>query len=180
MIVFTHELVFLGALIQEAEKEGVPAETRTVSRDRKFAGHVATGLPWHGLNTRKRIGQLRDRWVKAEKIYRTAGQDEYDPLATSVYAQLRTTWERAIEEVLLNQVVLRFRPGIETQRLKKIADISTDDLEIIEKGMTKSSKWEGGHDQATAMNEHLPAPDELKQDLDMLENWVAAVEKRRK
>ena len=55
VIVFTHELVFLGALIQEAEKEGVPAETRTVSRDRKFAGHVATGLPWHGLNTRKRI-----------------------------------------------------------------------------------------------------------------------------
>jgi ABC-type hemin transport system ATPase subunit len=180
VIVFTHELVFLAALIQDAEKEGVLAETRTVSRDREFAGHVATGLPWHGLTTKKRIGQLRDRWVKAEKIYRTAGQDEYDPLATSVYAHLRTTWERAIEEVLLNQVVLRFRPSIETQRLKKIGDISAEDLETIEKGMTKSSKWEGGHDQASAMNEHLPAPDELKEDLDMLENWVAAVEKRRR
>lgn len=180
VIVFTHELVFLAALLHEAEDSGVPAETRTLTRDRQHAGHVSTGLPWHGVPTKKRIGELRNRWTQADKVFRTIGQDAYDPLATSIYADLRRTWERAIEEVLLNQVVLRFRPGIETNRLKKVGDITQADLDAVEKGMTKSSKWEGGHDQALAMNERPPAPTDLKQDIDDLETWVSGVEKRRK
>lgn len=112
VVVFTHELVFLAAVLQEAELADVPAETRTLARDREFAGHVTAGLPWHGLPTKKRIGWLRDQWTKADKTFRTEGQNAYDPLATRVYAELRQTWERAIEEVLLNQVVLRFRPGM--------------------------------------------------------------------
>src|SRR6185312_16798256 len=107
-----------------AESRGITSETHTLSRDREYAGHVASGLPFSALSTKKRIGSLRDRWVKAEKVFRTSGQDDYDPLATNVYADLRRTWERAVEDVLLNQVVLRFRPGVETQRLRKIADIS--------------------------------------------------------
>lgn len=180
VVVFTHELVFLTAVLHEAELAGVPAETRTVARDREFAGHISSGLPWHSLPTKKRIGWLRDQWTKADKVFRTEGQNAYDPLATRLYAELRQTWERATEEILLNQVVVRFRPGIETNRLKKLGDITTDDLEAVEAGMTKSSKWEGGHDQALAMNEHPPQPDELKADIDALNNWVLAVEKRRK
>jgi energy-coupling factor transporter ATP-binding protein EcfA2 len=180
VIVFTHELVFLHALLHEAERLDVPSETHTLSRDREYAGHVAAGLPFSALSTKKRIGPLRDRWVKAEKAFRVSGQDDYDPLATKLYADLRRTWERAVEEVLLNQVVLRFRPGVETQRLKKIGDINQVDLDAVEQGMTKCSKWEGGHDQALAMNERLPPPDELKLDIDALDNWVNAVEKRRK
>lgn len=180
VIVFTHELVFLATLLQEAEKEGVAAETHTLARDHAYAGHVTAGLPWHGLSTKKRIGMLRQRWVEAEKTYRTAGQNAYDPIATGVYADLRRTWERAIEEVLLNQVILRFRAGVETNRLKKLGDITQADLDAVDNGMTKSSKWEGGHDQAQAVNEPLPPPAELKQDIDALETWVNAVEKRRK
>lgn len=180
VVIFTHELVFLAAVLHEADLASVAVETRTLARDREFAGLVSSGLPWHGLPTKRRIGWLRDQWTKADKAFRTEGPNAYDPLATRLYAALRQTWERAIEEVLLNQVVLRFRPGIETNRLKKLGDITSQDLEAVEVGMTKSSKWEGGHDQALAMNEHPPMPDELKSDIDALENWVTAVERRRR
>lgn len=180
VVVFTHELVFLSELLHEAEKADVPAETRTVTRDRLHAGHVMTGLPWHGVPTKKRIGLLRNRWVAADKAFRVSGQEAYDPLATLIYADLRRTWERATEEILLNQVVLRFRPGVETQRLKKLADITAEDLDAVDGGMTKCSKWEGGHDQALAMNQHPPQPSELEQDIDALETWIGMVEKRRK
>jgi len=73
---------------------------------------------------------------------------------------------------------LRFRPGVETQRLKKIGDIQQTDLDAIQRGMTKCSKWEGGHDQPLATNERHPAPDELKKDIDELETWVNAVKKK--
>jgi len=63
--------------------------------------------------------------------------------------------------------------------LKKIGDITAEDLKTIDTGMTKSSKWEGGNDQALAVNEPLPAPSEVKADIEALESWVAAVRKRR-
>ncbi len=70
-------------------------------------------------------------------------------------------------------------PGIETNRVKKIADITTADLEAVDDGMTMCSKWEGGHGHALAMNERPPQPAELKLDIDALEAWIASVEKRR-
>jgi hypothetical protein len=118
--------------------------------------------------------------VVAEKTKRTGERRTYDALATKLYAGLRTSWERAVEEVLLNQVILRFRQSVETNRLKKIGDITQADLDAVELGMSKSSKWMGGHDQALALNEAPPEPDEIKADIDALENWVTSVEKRRK
>ncbi|MFO1077967.1 MAG: AAA family ATPase [Planctomycetota bacterium] len=180
VIVFTHEMVFLAALLQEAERQKVPYSPHTISRGSDLmAGHVEHGLPWTGLPTGKRISALKQEWQRAEKIHREQGPKAYDPVATRMYADLRRTWERAVEEVLLNEVVLRFRQGIETNRLKKLGDITADDLKAVEAGMTKCSKWEGGHDQALAVNEPLPAPAELKTDIEQLEGWVAAVRKRR-
>ena len=144
-----------------------------------MAGHVEQGLPWNGLPTRKRIGELKQAWQRADKLYREKGAKEYDPVATRLYADLRRTWERAVEEVLLNDVVQRFRQSIETNRLKKIGDITPADLTAVEQGMTKCSKWEGGHDQALAVNEPLPAPTEVKADIECLETWVASVVSRR-
>ena len=45
--------------------------------------------------------------------------------------------------------------------------------------MTKCSKWLSGHDQAPAVNEDVPEPDEVKTDVDALEQWVKEINKRR-
>jgi hypothetical protein len=180
VIVFTHELVFLSALLREVEALDTLYSAQMVCRGGDLlAGHVDQDLPWCGLPTRKRIGVLRDRWQALAKVHREQGEKEYTPLANRLYGDLRKTWERAIEEVLLDEVVLRFRESIETQRLRKIADITQDDLATIEAGMSKASKWEGGHDHALASNEPIPPPDELKTDINALDEWVKAVRKRR-
>lgn len=180
VIVFTHEMVFLAALIQEAERQNVAYAPHTISRGSDLmAGHVEHGLPWTGLPTGKRIAALKQEWQRADRIHRDQGSKGYDPIATRMYADLRRTWERAVEEVLLNEVVLRFRQSIETQRLKRIGDITPDDLKTVDAGMTKCSKWEGGHDQALAVNEPLPPPAELQADIALLERWVAEVRRRR-
>jgi hypothetical protein len=71
-----------------------------------------------------------------------------------------------------NGAVVRFRESIETNRLKKVGDICDADLAAIEAGMTKASKWEGGHDHASAVDDPVPPPAELKADIDALETWV--------
>jgi hypothetical protein len=45
--------------------------------------------------------------------------------------------------------------------------------------MTKCSKYLRGHDKAVAINEPVPAPAELKADIENLEIWVSGMRKRR-
>jgi hypothetical protein len=181
VIVFTHEIVFLTGLLEEAELWGVPCSTQTVSRGRDFmAGHIDPELPWEGKSVSDRIKSLKQAQKDAEKIYTEQGEKAYEPSATRAYARLRQTWEKAVEEVLLNQSVVRFRRSIQTQRLKKLSDITDDDLAAINAGMTKTSKFEGGHDHAQAAHEPVPAPSELKTDIEQLEKWVDGIRARRK
>jgi hypothetical protein len=179
VIVFTHELVFLFALQKAAETTAIPFHGQTLWRHANSAGHVEPDLPWNALSTQKRIGHLKQRWQQAEKVHRVDGPMQYGPIATDLYAKLRQAWERAIEEVLLCGVVERFRRGVETQRLKNIRDIEAGDVEAVTDGMTKCSRWEGGHDHALAANDPIPAPADLKKDIDALEEWVASINKRR-
>jgi len=89
------------------------------------------------------------------------------------YGRLRESWERAIEECLLNDAVRRFRHSVETNRLEKaLQKIQPGDWAAIEKGMTRASAAFRGHDGAPGQNAPIPTPDEAKRDLDEFEAWV--------
>jgi hypothetical protein len=81
--------------------------------------------------------------------------------------------------VLLGGVVERYRPGVQTQQVLKIADITEEDCKDLETAMTKCSKWLPGHDQAAAARAEIPDPDILKADIDALDNWVSVIRRRR-
>src|SRR3546814_15683193 len=66
------------------------------------------------------------------------------------YGKLRETWERVIEEVLLNDVVQRFRPSIEAKRLGRV-NVDGQDYVTIDKAMSKCSALMTGHDEAGAI-----------------------------
>ena len=61
----------------------------------------------------------------------------------------------------------------------KLDDISPDDLRALRAGMTKCSRWEGGHDHAAASNAPMPDPQEILTDVIGFEQWVKAINKRR-
>jgi len=137
-------------------------------------------LPWVALPVKKKIGYLKNGWQVADKLSREGHQDAYEKDAKYLYGLLREAWERALEEVLLVGVVERYRPSIQTQQVAQIADITSEDCKTVEMAMTKCSKWLAGHDQAAAARAPVPGTAELKADIEALENWVAAIRKRRK
>jgi hypothetical protein len=125
----------------------------------------------------RRIGLLK-KWLQAaEATHRRLEQNAYETQARRIYERLRETWEHAVEEVLLNGVVMRFSRAIHTQQLNKLADITEDDIRTINQGMTKASLFL--HDQPAAATEPVPGPDELRNDVDSLETWVSKVHQRR-
>lgn len=180
VVVFTHDVVFLLALRQYADELGVERLDQHVRHQSIGAGVCAEELPWVALPVKKKIGYLNNGWQAADKLWRDGHQDAYEKEAKYLYGLLREAWERALEEVLLGGVVERYRPGVQTQQISKISDISAEDCKSVETAMTKCSTWLPGHDMAAAARALVPEPAELKADIETLATWVAAIHKRRR
>lgn len=179
VIVFTHDVVFLLLLKQFAEALGVQQLDQHVRYLSKGAGVCEEELPWVALPVRKKIGYLKNSWQAADKLFRDGNQAAYEKDAKYLYGLLREAWERALEEILLGEIVERYRPGVQTQHISVIADVTPEDCQTLDAAMTKCSRWLPGHDQAAAARAPVPEPTELKADIEALDSWVATIRKRR-
>lgn len=179
VIVFTHDIVFLSDLVRFCDNKGLLLRQSYLFRGVNQPGECIDGVPWAAMKVRDRIGRLKNWHQEAETIHQRQGQEIYEPKARRIYGRLRETWERAVEELLLNGVVIRFDHAIHTQQLNRLADITDGDIQTINSGMTKSSRFLEGHDEAQAVIEPVPDPNELRQDINSLENWVANIRGRR-
>ena len=179
VIVFTHDVVFLLLLKQFAEEEGVEQLDQHVRQMSKGAGVCAEALPWVAMPIKKKIGYLKNEWQAADKLFRDGEQATYEKEAKYLYGLLREAWERALEEVLLAGTVERFRVGVQTQQIGKIADITAEDCRTLDTAMGKCSRWLPGHDRAPAARAPVPEPAELEADIEALESWVSAIRGRR-
>ena len=122
---------------------------------------------------------LKSSCRERKNIHHDGHQDAYEREASLIYGYLREAWERGLEEVLLGGVVERYRPGVQTQQVTQIADITAEDCKTVDIAMTECSKWLPGHDQAAAARADTPEPSKLKADIEALEKWVAAIRMRR-
>ena len=175
VIIFTHDLYFLNLLVEEAANVGVPIETQSLRRRPEGYGVTDKDLPFEGMNTKARVGFLRNRQQEIQKVRKSGDELEHRKQTADAYRQLRIAWERATEEILLRQVVLRFRKGIETQRLSGVV-VDNDDYTTIDLWMTKCSNF--AHDQALLGGVDVPEPDELLADINALDEWRMKIDKR--
>jgi hypothetical protein len=178
VIVFTHDLLFLRFLLDEAKRQGVPCAHQYVRREQEV-GICSPDLPWIAMSTSERIGVLRSRWQSAEKLFRTA-RGSYEADARDIFGLMREAWERATTEVLLNDVVERYRHSIETQKVRHLHDITVDDYKALEAGMAECSRWMRGHDRPAADGTPFPDPQALGSQIEDLAKWVKSIRDRRK
>src|SRR6266478_8335605 len=124
------------------------------------------------MSVARRIGMLRNELQNAGAILRKGDRAAYEQKAEWIYDRLRQTWERAVEEVLLNEVVLRFGDGVATQRLKALTDITDADIQCVDTEMTYCSSFV--HDESGAVNAGIPDPPVVEADIKRLDDWVTA------
>ena len=179
VVVFTHDVGFLVDLAGAAEHGNVDVQKQMVQRDAVRVGVSSQEIPWVAMSVKRRIGQLRDLAQAASALYNQGRRNEYERDASGIYGKLRECWERGVEEVLLGGTVERFRHSIETNRAKKLHDITEDDIAALSAGMSKCSKWLPGHDLAPGAVSAFPDPEELEADIAALSRWVTAIRKRR-
>lgn len=177
VVVFTHDIFFLNVLMFEASALGLAPKALTLNQTPEGFGVAEETLPFAGANVSQRVGMLRNKQVECARRYKAGDQAGYRLLARDLYNDLRMTWERGVEEVLFHEVVLRFRKGVETNRLKKVT-VEPEDVTAITAGMSKCSNYTG-HDGAQEANVAPPSPDEMAADINALEAWRKSVVARR-
>jgi energy-coupling factor transporter ATP-binding protein EcfA2 len=175
VIVFTHDIYFLCLLAEEAKLVGVPVITQSLTRRAEGYGVADPDLPFEGKNASKRIGALKAQYQSIAKLHKDGEEQEHHKQTVEAYFRLRMAWERAVEEVLLREVILRFRKGVETQRLAGVV-VDDDDYAQVHAGMTKCSNY--AHDKAVLGGIAVPDPDELLADITALETWRGQIDKR--
>lgn len=182
VIVFTHNLLFFSEVISVSAAHGptpVPVLTNVVRKAADLGFGVVQGndQPWEAKPTTKRIDLLQEKVKRLDGIPDKDG-DDYRQGIESFYTDLRETWERLVEEVLLYRVVERFSSDVKTQSLKGVV-VNDDDYKTIFWAMKRASE-RSGHDMAAAKNAPLPKIEEIKEEVSMLDTYRNQVRKRAK
>lgn len=177
VIVFTHDIYFLCILAEEAKSAGVPIATQSLTRRPEGFGIADPELPFEGKSATKRIGALKAQHQLIATLHNDGDEQECRQQTVDAYFRLRMAWEKAVEEVLLREVVLRFRKGVETQRLAGVI-VDDSDYAKVNAGMTKCSNY--AHDKALMGGIAVPDPEELLEDIAALEVWRNGIETRSK
>ena len=101
----------------------------------------------------------------------------YNERANSLCGDLRSLVERCVETVLLNNVLIRFRRGLQTQgRIGALAKITLEDCAFIDDLMTQYSVFE--HSQSDALSATPPDLAEIEVDVAKLAAWIEEFSKR--
>jgi energy-coupling factor transporter ATP-binding protein EcfA2 len=180
VIIFTHNIVFFNEIVSEAARVGERAPlVKTVIRKTDAAGFGVIEEdrePWIAdLNVR--IADLRQR-AKANVALTEYDTDSYRRLVKDFYSDLRETWERAVEELVLNKTVVRFVPDVMTQRLKEVG-VDDNDYKTIFHAMKQVSE-RSGHDMSYGRDIPSPRPNDMADDFELLEDFCVSYKAKKK
>ncbi len=104
--------------------------------------------------------------------------EEWRSSAKDFYTDLRETWERLVEELLLGKVVERFNTDVRTQSLKGVV-VEDADYKIVFWAMKKVSE-RSGHDMPMGKAAAQPTLADMKADLKEIEAFRATIVKRKR
>lgn len=180
VVIFTHDIVFFKLLLEQAELQNAEHHSIALMRNKKYAGLVRDSAPWEALTTSKRLKVLNVELQKLRNIEANETKDEFRKASRYFYGLLRESWERLVEEKLLNKVVNRFERGVYTQRLSRLVDITDADIARIDNAMTKCSTYFTGHDSAAGVGDPYPTIEEISDDLDDIKLFLKELQETRK
>ncbi|MGA2163608.1 MAG: AAA family ATPase [Solirubrobacteraceae bacterium] len=173
VIVFTHELSFVRELQRRAPS--LPCHFQHLVRSAGTVGHVREGLPWEGLKATQRVEGLHAKLKRAQSFH-GENPERYREDVAWFCSMLRSSYERAVEELLLADTVTRRSDAVHTQELRKVV-LTRELCEMVDDGVGACSAWV--HDQPLADGAEPPAPVRLRAMLADYEQLLAKVKELR-
>lgn len=181
IIIFTHNLLFFNEVVDAAAQASpaIPLVRNYINKSEAagFGLISETDEPWIAQSVTKRVETLRVR-LKGFDGATDFTTDAWRRSAKDFYTDLRETWERFVEEILLGKVVERFNSDVRTQSLKGVV-VEDDDHKQVYWAMKRVSE-RSGHDMAAGKAIPVPTPSDMKSDLDVIDQYRIDANKRKK
>jgi len=179
VIVFTHDMAFL-LLLDEAcratkDRNATQISYRLVSRGGESTGYCHDEPPASVMPLDKVIEGMRTHLDNVKIHHERGDQANWQREITSFQDQLRTTWERAIED-FVTPVIRRLSRRVDTTGLLKLTVLTTSDCESMRDAFGRCSKLL--HSQPGELNPPLPAPAVIEAELDALKKWIKDIRDR--
>lgn len=169
VVIFTHDITFFMELKTICDRKSIEMGTQTIRKIVNQSGCISKVIPWQSMSVKERIKRLNGDLQSLQKMEKEGDVDNYFYRAKEWCELLRESWERSVEEILLNDAIQRYNPCVQTQRLAK-APFTTELYSEVETGMTECSAWV--HDRARALNGETPTTSELKIFIDTFNDFV--------
>jgi hypothetical protein len=178
VIVFTHDLVFLGEIVKVADELGVTLTERAIERNgARRPGLIAEGYPWKARDAKKRIDGLEVELVRLNKEQESLSNEEYEKRSSDLAGKVSETWERIIRTDIVNRVVDRGTTEVKPKMFRLLAKITDPDDTDFQAGYGAVTKWARRHDKSEEVNYTSPTIEELKAEIDRLKTWRERVSK---
>lgn len=180
VIVFTHDIAFL-FLLNEASRApaadggDVHIAFRCISRGPDFAGFCHPNPPPNAQPVDEVVAGMQRNLDNKKILHERGNQDEWYRTVRSFQEQLRTTWERAVEEAL-SPVVRRLASKVDTKNLLKLTVLDANDCTVMREAFGRCSELL--HSQPTELNPALPTPATIEAEIKTLRDWISSVKQR--
>ncbi len=178
-IVFTHDVAFVLALKKHALHEGIAYTERTIERLNSRPGHCTDQHKFSAKLVSERITEMKADLSDLRARQDSIRVEEYRARTGTWYKQLRKTWERAIEEVVVGEILTRDDLQVHPKMVRTLVLFSADDNRELQYGYGRATELSEVHDESPVINSSAPSPDDLAGDLTRLEDWHKRVSKRR-
>jgi hypothetical protein len=133
------------------------------------AGFCNNSLPLKAQPLDQVLAGLQSRHDNEKIHFERGDQDKWEQTVRSIQEQLRTTWERAVEEALA-PVLRRMSNKVDTKGLKKLTVLTLQDCESMREAFGRCSRLL--HSDASALNSPLPRPEAVQAEVTALKQWV--------
>lgn len=178
VIVFTHDLMFLGEIVKASDELGVTLTERAIGRNgARKPGRVIDGYPWKAKDAKQRIGDLQVDLGRIKKNQAGMTADDYERATSEWAGKLSETWERIVRSEVAFKLVDRGTTNVQPKMFRIAAKITDTDNTDFQSGYGATSKWARRHDKSEEANYVPPTVDEMQAELDRIKGWRERVSK---
>ncbi len=178
VIVFTHEITFVHALLKAAKGKSVAVTTRSIQRlGGTQPGLIVDQLPWAAKDIPERINKLEANLARLRRERENLTDDDYTDRTAQIAGRLSEALERAMNLLIVNELVDRGTNEVKPRMLKILPKFTQADHDEFQAAYAKTSSWAARHDNAPEENYVAPTVDELCDEVAWLKVWHARVKR---
>lgn len=171
VVVFSHDIVFVGELIKAADYEDTTLADWAVERRGDQPGICSDTFPWKAKDIRQRIDTLDTELKQLIKDRPTLNSADYQKCVDHWAGGLSETWERSVISEIVDQVFDRGTSEVRVKKFRLFSQITEQDRKDFDEGYSYTSTWARRHDKSPATNYVPPEPPALQRELDRIRAW---------